>query len=208
MDLYFFDLDKTLYAYDFRRRLPALAALADVSQYALAKRWWAGGYERQAEAGAWPTPDVYLDRFAEVTRSRRLSLQEWAQARSAAMTAMPATIAALRHAATLGTVSLLSNNPAATGAALPLIAPDVADIIGPNALFSYQLGTRKPDPELYRRALARYGAETAFLLDDALPNVLGAREAGLTAVHLEWVDGVARTDGVVAAIDAYAGRHV
>ena len=82
----------------------------------------------------------------------------------------------------------------------------IAGVAG--ALFSYQLGTRKPDPELYRRALARYGAETAFLLDDALPNVLGAREAGLTAVHLEWVDGVARTDGVVAAIDAYAGRHV
>lgn len=62
MDLYLFDLDKTLYAYDFRRRLPALAWLAGVSQY--------------------------------------------------------------RRAAELGTVSLLSNNPAATAAALPLIAPD------------------------------------------------------------------------------------
>ena len=34
--LFLFDFDKTLYAYDFRRRLPKLAQLTGVSQYALA----------------------------------------------------------------------------------------------------------------------------------------------------------------------------
>ncbi|MFZ2963919.1 MAG: hypothetical protein WA006_04455 [Rhodoglobus sp.] len=43
MDRYLSDLDKTLYAYDFRRRLPAPARLAGVSQYRLARRWWADG---------------------------------------------------------------------------------------------------------------------------------------------------------------------
>lgn len=208
MDLYFFDLDKTLYAYDFRRRLPELARLSGASQYALAKRWWAAGFEARAEAGEWPTPDAYLEQFAAVTGSRRLSLDEWAAARRGAMTPMPATIDALRLAATLGTVSLLSNNPAATGSALPLIAPDVAEILGPNALFSFQLGARKPGHEIYRRALEHYGvaAENAFLLDDKRDNVLGASEVGITAVHLEWVDGVPQTGGVVAAIEAFAGR--
>ena len=48
----FFDLDKTLYAYDFRRRLPALAVLTGASQYHLARTWWADGYEARAEAVA------------------------------------------------------------------------------------------------------------------------------------------------------------
>jgi putative hydrolase of the HAD superfamily len=207
VNLYFFDLDKTLYAYDFRRRLPALARMTGASQYQLASRWWAGGYERRAEAGEWPTPDAYLDHFAEVTGTRRLSLDEWADARRGAMTPMPESIAALRHAATLGTVSLLSNNPAATGSALPLIAPDVAEILGPNALFSYMLGARKPGVEVYQRALAHFGAETAYLLDDTLPNVIGARDAGLTAVHLAWVGGVPQTDGLIESIDSFARRN-
>ena len=54
VDLYFFDLDKTLYAYDFRERLPALSRFSGVSQYHLASTWWAGGFERRAghRAGA------------------------------------------------------------------------------------------------------------------------------------------------------------
>ena len=46
MDVYFFDCDKTLYDYDFHKRLPMLAELSGVSQYRLASRWWAGGFER------------------------------------------------------------------------------------------------------------------------------------------------------------------
>lgn len=209
VNLYFFDLDKTLYAYDFRRRLPELARLSGVSQYRLAKAWWAGGFEARAEAGEWPTPDAYLDEFASVTGGRRLTLDEWAHARRLAMTRIDAAVAALRHASGLGTVSLLSNNPAATAACLPVIAPEVAAILGPNALFSCMLGARKPDPEAYRRAADHYGAapSDAFLLDDNRANVTGAREAGFTAVQLEWADGAPRTDGLIAAIDAFARRN-
>ena len=38
-DVYFFDCDKPLYDYDFRKRLPRLAVLSGVSQYRLASRW-------------------------------------------------------------------------------------------------------------------------------------------------------------------------
>jgi FMN phosphatase YigB (HAD superfamily) len=208
VDLYFFDLDKTLYAYDFRRRLPALADAAGVSQYRLARHWWADGYEARAEAGEWGTPDAYLDQFAAVTGSRRLSLEEWAAVRRGAMTRIDASLAALRRAAELGTVSLLSNNPAATAASLPLIAPDVARILGPNALFSCMLGARKPSPELYERALTHYDARPgeAMLLDDNAENVEGARAVGMTAVQLEWADGAPLTDGLLAAVEAFAGR--
>lgn len=208
MDLYFFDLDKTLYAYDFRRRLPALALLTGASQYHLASTWWAGGFEARAEAGEWPTPAEYLDEFAAITQTPRLSLEKWASARAQAMTRIDGSIDALRKAATLGTVSLLSNNPAATASALPILAPDVVEILGKNQLFSYMLGARKPGEEIYRRALDYYGvaAENAFLADDSLANVEGAQAVGITAHRLVAIDGVFQTDALHAAIERFANR--
>ena len=208
MDLYFFDLDKTLYAYDFRYRLPELARLTGSSQYALAKAWWAGGYEARAEAGERPTAGAHLDEFAHVTGSRRLSLEEWASARRLAMTRIPGSIAALRRASELGTVSLLSNNPAATATALPLLAPDVVEILGENRLFSYQLKSRKPGEEIYRRALAHYGVSAAdcFFADDSAANIAGARAVGITSHQLTSQNGVFDTDALLAAIEAFAVR--
>jgi putative hydrolase of the HAD superfamily len=124
------------------------------------------------------------------------------------MTRIDGSIACLRRAAELGTVSLLSNNPAATAAALPMLVPDVIEILGGNVLVSFMLGARKPGEEIYRRALAHYGvaAENAFLADDSLPNVLGARSVGITAHQLVQVDGEFQTDALAAAIEAFAGR--
>lgn len=209
MDLYFFDLDKTLYAYDFRRRLPALSRLTGVSQYRLARSWWVEGFEERAEAGEWPTVDGYLDMFAEVTGSRRLTLEEWAGARARAMTRIDGSVAALRRAAEAGTVSLLSNNPAPLAAALPRLAPDVIEILGQNVLVSYQLGARKPDAVLFERALAHYGASAAntFFADDSAANIAGAAALGITTHHLEYIDGIPRTDALMSAVEAFAARN-
>ena len=76
MDVYFFDCDKTLYDYDFHKRLPKLAELGGVSQYRLASSWWAGGHERAAEIGEYATSEEYLEAFAEVTGAR-LTLAQW-----------------------------------------------------------------------------------------------------------------------------------
>lgn len=208
MNLYFFDLDKTLYAYDFRRRLPALATMLGTSQYHLARSWWADGYEARAEAGEWNSADLYLDHFSEITGTRRLALEEWADARRAAMTRIDGSVAALRRAAELGTVSLLSNNPAATAAALPLLIPDVLEVLGENVLVSCMLGARKPGAEVYRRALAHFGAEAsdAFLADDSAANVEGARAVGMAAHHFVSVAGVFQTDALHTAIEEFATR--
>jgi putative hydrolase of the HAD superfamily len=184
VDLYLFDFDKTLYAYDFRKRLPELARLGGVSQYHLASTWWAAGFERRAESGEWPTADAYLAEFGRVTGAW-LTLEQWADARSLAMTRIDGSVAALRRAAALGTVSLLSNNPSPFAEALPRLAPDVCEILGDNRLVSAQLGVRKPDPRVYELALARYGVSPAdaFLADDSAANVAGALEAGVHAHH-------------------------
>ncbi len=208
MDIYFFDLDKTLYAYDFRFRLPELSRLSGASQYRIAKSWWAAGLEARAEDGEWPTVDAYLNEFATVTGGKRLTLQQWASARALAMTRIDGSIAALRRAAELGAVSLLSNNPSPMAAALPLLAPDVAEILGPNVLISFMLKARKPDPEIFRLALAHYGAapDDAFLADDSAANVLGARAAGLTAHQLLSPGAVPQTEALLRAIEDFAAR--
>ncbi|MBC7591870.1 MAG: HAD-IA family hydrolase [Salinibacterium sp.] len=208
MDLYFFDLDRTLYAYNFRYRLPELARLSGASQYALASSWWAAGMETRAEAGEWPTSDEYLDEFARVTGGRRLSLEQWASARALSMTRIDASIAALERAAGLGTVCLLSNNPSPLGESLPILAPDVAKIMGENVLVSYMMGIRKPEPELFTRALARFDAapENTFFVDDSLANVEGARSVGITAHHLAYRGDTPQTDDLMPAIETFAGR--
>jgi len=180
VDLYLFDFDKTLYAYDFRKRLPQLARLGGVSQYHLASTWWSAGYERRAESGEWPTAEAYLAQFARVTGAS-LTLDQWADARSLAMTRIEGSVAALRRAASLGTASLLSNNPSVFQAALPKIAPDVAEILGDNVLVSAGLGVRKPAARIYELAMERYGSdpEHTFFVDDSAENVEGAAELGI-----------------------------
>jgi len=209
VDLYFFDLDKTLYGYDFRRRLPELSRLSGASQYRLAKLWWAAGREERAESGEWPTVDAYLDEFARITGGRRLSLDEWASARALAMTRIDGSVAALRRAAELGTVSLLSNNPAPLLAALPRLAPDLVEILGGNILVSFMLDARKPAATLFERAMAHYGSspESTFLADDSFENVVGARAVGITAHRLDYVGDVPQTDELMAAVEAFASRE-
>ncbi|WP_313545983.1 HAD family hydrolase [Leifsonia aquatica] len=209
MDVYFFDCDKTLYDYDFHRRLPRLAELSGVSQYRLASTWWAGGHERAAEIGEYSTSEEYLEAFADVTGAR-LTLPQWQDARKAAMTPIPGSIAALHEAATLGTVSLLSNNPIPFKDSLPVLTPEIVDVLQNNDLVSAVLGARKPERRIYTRALGRFGVEpqNAILFDDSLPNVEGARDAGMHAHHFtKREDGSFDTDALLDAIHAFAERE-
>ncbi len=206
-DVYFFDCDKTLYAYDFRQRLPALARLTGASEYHLAKTWWQGGHEAAANSGEYRSTEEYLEVWQAVT-GVPLTLAQWQESRGAAMTPIPGAIAALRRAATLGTVSLLSNNPIPFRDSLPLLAPDVADILKENDLTSAVLGAEKPQRRIYTRALGVFGvdAANAILFDDSAENVKGARDAGMHAFHFTHIDGVYDVAGLNAAIDAFAGR--
>lgn len=57
------------------------------------------------------------------------------------------------------------------------------------AYSSHQLGRHKPDPAIYREAIARLGvpAERVVFFDDVEQNVEGARAVGLTAFHVRGV---------------------
>ena len=207
MDLYLFDFDETLYDYDFRIRLPALSLLTGVSQYDLAKSWWAGGFERRAEAGEWRRSREYFDQFERVTGAR-LTLENWRETRMLASTPIAGSVEALRRASTLGTVAVLSNNPSPFAESLAILAPDVAAVVGDNVLVSSDLGVRKPDAEIYRLALSRFGAaaENTFFTDDSSGNVAGAAAVGIHAHRVAWVDGVPQVGDLESAITAFASR--
>ncbi|HXH34668.1 MAG TPA: HAD-IA family hydrolase [Plantibacter sp.] len=203
--VFFFDCDKTLYDYDFRKRLPALSRLTGVSQYRLAKLWWVGGHEEAANIGEYPTSDDYLAAFAEVT-GYPLSLDEWREARAAAMSPIPGAIATLVRASSLGTVSLLSNNPIPFRDSFTTLAPEAASVLGENDLVSAVLGAEKPEPRVYTRALSRYGVApgNSILIDDSAANCDGARAVGMHAFHLtKDTAGVFDIAGLDAAIDAF-----
>ncbi len=208
MDLYLFDFDDTLYAFDHGKRLPALSHVTGVSQYRLANLWWAGGYERAAENGTYPSAEAYLNAFSDVTGAR-LTLTQWQWCREQAMSRIAGAVAALERAASLGIVSLLSNNPVPFRDSLPVLAPDVAKILGNNNLLSADLGARKPEARAYVRALEHYGvlATNAFFADDSPSNVAGAKRLGMTTFHFTTVNGVSDTIGLARAIDEFAHRN-
>jgi glucose-1-phosphatase len=203
--LFLFDFDKTLYAYDFRKRLPRLAELTSVSQYALAKNWWEEGHEAAAEAGEYLSSEEYLAAFNEVTGGR-LTADGWREARRAAMTPIPGSIAALHRAAELGTVSLLSNNPIIFRDSLSELAPEVAHVLGENDLVSAVLGARKPEARIYTRALSRFGiaAEDTLFVDDSGANLRGAEAVGITGFQLLEIEDGYNTYALSEAIESFA----
>ena len=57
------------------------------------------------------------------------------------------------------------------------------------ALISYELGMRKPDPEIYRAALERLGVkaeECLYVGDGGSRELFGARDAGMKPVQAVW----------------------
>lgn len=84
------------------------------------------------------------------------------------------------------------------------------DAIFDTSHYSYDLGFAKPDPAFFVEAARRIGADPGAILfvDDSEPNVLGAREAGLVAVHWDVGRGHDVLLEVLAShgIDAGGGR--
>ncbi|HAM26939.1 MAG TPA: hydrolase [Microbacteriaceae bacterium] len=202
MLLFIFDMDDVLYDYDWRRRMAGMTRLTGLSLAELRERWWHDTGEWAAEAGQIGTADDYLAAFSEAV-GVDVHETDWVRVRGAAMTPWQDSIAAVRRAADLGRVTLLTNNGPLASRHLRALAPELVPVFGDHLYTSSDYGARKPDPEVFEAVLARYGVPAcdAFFADDLQVNVDGARAVGITA-HL-----FAGAPGLLAAIEDFAGSR-
>lgn len=204
MLLFIFDMDEVLYEYDWRRRMAGMTELTGLSLDELRERWWHREGEWAAEAGAWTTGEDYLDAFQEAL-GMPIDEAEWVRVRGEAMTPVEGSIAAVRRAAELGQVTLLTNNGALTSKHLLELAPELVPVFGEEHMFtSSDYGARKPDPAVFQGVLERYGipAGNAFFADDQPANVEGARSLGITAHHFN------DAESLLAAIEEFAAARL
>jgi HAD superfamily hydrolase (TIGR01509 family) len=200
--LFIFDMDDVLYDYDWRARMAGMTRMTGHSLDELRRRWWTAEGELAAEAGGFATGADYLAAL-EAALGTRVDEAEWVRVRGAAMTVRPEALDAVRRAAELGTVTLLTNNGSLTAQHLPALAPELVEIFGEHLLTSSDYGARKPDPVVFTRVLDAYAVppERAFFADDMPENVAGAASVGITA-HLYSTAGAMR-----AAIEEFAAAR-
>jgi putative hydrolase of the HAD superfamily len=89
-------------------------------------------------------------------------------------------------------VGMFTNNPWLLKRHIAEVFPAVPAIFGTRAVFSAELGRRKPDPETFRRLATRLACAPDEILyfDDDATYVAGAREAGLSAHRVDGAAGV------------------
>lgn len=98
-------------------------------------------------------------------------------------------------------LGLITNNVREASASWRALVPvdELFDIV----IDSSEVGMRKPNPAIFLHALELLGGvapETAVFLDDSPGNVVGARKAGLHAIHVETPDqAIAELDALLAS---------
>lgn len=197
--LFLFDMDDVLYDYDWRARMAGLTELTGHDLAELRRRWWHDGGEWAAEAGGFPDGAGYHAALCAAL-GVEISAEDWVANRRSAMRARPDAIAAVRRAAELGRVSLLTNNGPLLDEHLAVIAPEIAPLFGEHLRTTSRYGARKPDPTVFERVLEHYdaAADDVFFVDDLPENVAAAASLGITIYRY----GTA--DGLRAAIEEFA----
>jgi putative hydrolase of the HAD superfamily len=194
-----FDLDDVLCRYRIERRLALLAAWSGRSPDAIHAAIWRSGFEDEAEHGAF-TAEAYLDEFGR-RMGYPLSAPEWVTARRAATEPDEAVLAIARDVGADRPVAMFTNNPFLLKRHIGEVLPAVPAIFGERAVFSAELGCRKPDPEAFRRLAERLGVPPGRVLffDDNPEYVAGARAAGVVAYRFE---------GAAAVLDRLAAHGI
>jgi putative hydrolase of the HAD superfamily len=200
--LFIFDMDHVLYDYDWRRRMAGMTELTGLSLEELRERWWNKDGEWKAEAGGFAGADEYLAAF-NAAIGVDVAEDDWVRVRGAAMTPWNDSIAAVKRAAELGQVTLLTNNGPLSHRHLGTLAPELVEVFGEHLLSSSHYGARKPDPLVFTRVLEAYQtpASDAFFADDLRVNVEGAQSVGITAHRFTTAKKLLR------AIEKFAKQH-
>lgn len=194
LELVVFDLDGVLCDFDSAARLDHLSRCTGLAPAHIQAATFGGEFERAAEAGRYPSGEEYLAAFRRQLGTW-LSREDWVAARRAAMRERPAMLALVARLRRAVPVAILTNNGALLLEAIPELVPGVHALFRERCHASFEFGTRKPEPLVYRRLLARLGtpAGRTLFVDDSPANVAGAVAAGLGGVVFEGPDRLEAT---------------
>jgi glucose-1-phosphatase len=179
ISLILFDLNGVLYRYDREARIAYLHSVSNQSAEVIRGAIWDSGFEDSGDAGAVDAA-AYLQGFG-ARIFYHLTEAEWVAAQLVAVTPITATLALLPRIRPEVRCAVLTNNNLLVQQHFATLYPEIVAQVGDRAFVSAEFGARKPDPEAYRRCLARLGVTpmAALFVDDSPANVAGAREAGL-----------------------------
>lgn len=179
ISLVLFDLDDVLCRYDRSARIAHIATVVGRDAQTVRQAIWDSGLEGRADAGQVGDAD-YLDELGALL-GYPLTLDDWLDARRAAMTPDGEVIALAKTVAARHRVAVLTNNCCLLADHIHYLCPPVAEVFGAQVYASASFGAAKPSPELYRRCVAhlRTAPDQTFFIDDVEANVAGAVEAGL-----------------------------
>ena len=181
--LVIFDMDDVLCHYELGKRLRFLASLADTTARDVRAALWDSGFEEEADAGAYPDPDDYLEEFGK-RLGYPITETEWVEARRHAMTANTEVLVVAALLKSQADVAIYTNNGPIVKNNIDRLLPEAA-LIFSQRFCSYEFGTKKPDPESFTRLVKVLGREPncCWFIDDKKSNVEGARLAGLMGHH-------------------------
>jgi len=178
-----FDMDDVLCRYDLGKRLRVLSRITGKMPRDIRAAIWDSGFEDAADAGGYEDPDHYLEEFGRRI-GHALTREDWVTARREAMTPWPDMLALARRIGEQARTAIYTNNGPLTKSSIGAMFPELAGIFSEH-YYSFEFGTKKPDPESFRKLMQKMGTDPAhcWFIDDKRSNVTGARLAGLGAHH-------------------------
>jgi putative hydrolase of the HAD superfamily len=178
-----FDMDDVLCRYDLGKRLRALSRITGRMPRDIRAAIWDSGFEDDADSGGYADPSEYLAAFGQRI-GYPLTREEWVRARRVAMTPWPGMLALARTIGTQARIAIYTNNGPLTKASMQDLFPELGGIFGEH-YYSFEFGTKKPDPESFRRLTVKMQTDPSrcWFIDDKRSNVSGARIAGLRGHH-------------------------
>ncbi len=187
-----FDMDGVLDRYDLGARLERLAAATGKSAAAIHAAIWKSGFEDAADAGQF-SAEEYLKGFAERVGAP-VSRAAWVAARRAAMHPNRDVLELAKRLKRRAGIAVLTNNGFLVKDSFGELFPELPPLFGERLHVAAEFGAKKPDPEVYRRLVARHEIEPgmAMMVDDKPENVEGAEAAGLAGYRFSGIDGLRR----------------
>jgi HAD superfamily hydrolase (TIGR01509 family) len=187
-----FDMDGVLDRYDLGARLERLAAATGKNADAFHAAIWKSGFEDAADAGKF-SAEEYLRGFGERVGAP-VSRATWIAARRAAMHPNRNVLELAEHLKQRAGIAVLTNNGFLVKDTFDELFPELPPLFGERLHVAAEFGAKKPDPEVYRRLVARHGfePEMAMMIDDKPENVEGAEAAGLAGHRFAGIEGLRR----------------